>query len=215
MTGRIRRVGALTLIVHTSAISRRDASEFLQLIPLPKRRGRRESRVPAGTRGPLCGRCCTRMHRGLTTGGPGHPGFPRAMVYGLLRALPGDRAFLSPSPLRSLLLTDLTPASRRQNHTTSPSASGALVSGAIRVHRILSRVRDDLEPPLCGLALKSLLAKKALCFKYVVDHGLGGCPGCVPARFRAGLCPCARWPGGLRPVARGALARVARCLVAL
>jgi len=28
---------------------------------------------------------------------PGSPGIPRAMVYGLLRALPGDRAFLSPS----------------------------------------------------------------------------------------------------------------------
>jgi hypothetical protein len=32
-------------------------------------------------------------------------------------------AFLPPSPLRSLLLRNLTPASRRQNHTTSPSAS--------------------------------------------------------------------------------------------
>ena len=31
-------------------------------------------------------------------------------------------AFLPPSPLRSLLLRNLTPASRRQNHTTSPSA---------------------------------------------------------------------------------------------
>jgi hypothetical protein len=41
---------------------------------------------------------------------------------GFLRTLPGDRAFLSPSPLRSLLLKNLTPASRRQDHTTSPSA---------------------------------------------------------------------------------------------
>ena len=39
-------------------------------------------------------------------------------------------AFLSPSPLRSLLLTSLTPASRRQNHTTSPSASAPFVKGA-------------------------------------------------------------------------------------
>jgi len=85
-----------------------------------------------------------------------HPAFPAQWFYGLLRALPGDRAFLSPSPLRSLLLTSLTPASRRQNHTTSPSASGALVSSAIRVHRILSRVRDDLEPPLCGTGREKL-----------------------------------------------------------
>src|ERR1700730_4187283 len=41
------------------------------------------------------------------------------------RALPGDRAFLSPSP--ALLLADLTPASRRQDHTTSPSASAPFV----------------------------------------------------------------------------------------
>ena len=44
---------------------------------------------------------------------------------------------------------DLTPAPRRQDHTTSPSASGTLVSGTIRVHRIPPRVRDDREPPLC------------------------------------------------------------------
>jgi len=79
---------------------------------------------------------------------PESPGIPRAMVYGLLRALPGDRAFLSPSPLRSLLLRGLTPASRRQDHTTSPSASGALVCCAVRVHRIPPHVRDDRETPL-------------------------------------------------------------------
>jgi hypothetical protein len=39
---------------------------------------------------------------------------------GLFRALPGDRAFLSPSPAR--LSADLTPASRRQDHTILPSA---------------------------------------------------------------------------------------------
>jgi hypothetical protein len=35
-----------------------------------------------------------------------------------------------------LLLENLTPASGRQDHTTSPSAGGALVFGAARVHRI-------------------------------------------------------------------------------
>src|SRR6266567_9545095 len=46
---------------------------------------------------------------------------PRNGFNGFLRALPGDQACLTPSP--ALLLTDLTPASGRQNHTTSPSAS--------------------------------------------------------------------------------------------
>ena len=31
---------------------------------------------------------------------PESPGTPRAMVYGLFRALPGDRAFLPPSPAK-------------------------------------------------------------------------------------------------------------------
>src|SRR6202140_4757071 len=59
------------------------------------------------------------------------PGIPaRNGFNGFLRALPGDRAFLSPSSLRSLLLKNLTPASRRQDHTTSPPASAPFVIGA-------------------------------------------------------------------------------------
>src|SRR5438034_3771012 len=50
------------------------------------------------------------------------PAFPTQWFYGLLRALPGERACLPPSPLRSLLLRNLAPASRRQDHTTSPYA---------------------------------------------------------------------------------------------
>src|SRR6202022_205286 len=55
------------------------------------------------------------------------PGIPaRNGFNGFLRALPGDRAFLSPSS--ALLLANLTPASRRQDHTTSPSASAPFVN---------------------------------------------------------------------------------------
>ena len=90
--------------------------------------------------------------------------------------LPGGRALLPPSPCGLKVLSspvepneppqDLTPASRRQDHTTSPSASSAVVlhaanrsRRAIRpalashaqhccVHRISSRVRDDRDTPL-------------------------------------------------------------------
>src|SRR5216684_9348172 len=86
-----------------------------------------------------------RSHHGHTGN---HPAFPAQWFYGLLRALPGDQACLTPSP--ALLIADLTPASGRQNHTTSPSASALLVKHAARVHRIPPRVRDDREPPLCG-----------------------------------------------------------------
>jgi hypothetical protein len=44
----------------------------------------------------------------------------------------------------------LTPASRRQDHTTSPSASVPFVSSTIGVHRIPPYVRDDRETPLRG-----------------------------------------------------------------
>src|SRR5437773_10200232 len=64
----------------------------------------------------------------------GNPAFPAQWFFGLLRALPGDQACLTPSS--ALLLADLTPASGRQNHTTSPSASAPFVKGAARVHRI-------------------------------------------------------------------------------
>jgi hypothetical protein len=47
----------------------------------------------------------------------------REWCYGLFRALPGDRAFLSPSSVRcASIVTNLISASRYQNHTTSPSA---------------------------------------------------------------------------------------------
>jgi hypothetical protein len=73
------------------------------------------------TRSRACSVESTRVsHHGYaeTPGIPARDGFN-----GFLRDLPGDRAFLSPSPLRSLLPKNLTPASRRQDHTTSPSAS--------------------------------------------------------------------------------------------
>src|SRR5947208_12237463 len=72
-----------------------------------------------------------RSHHGHTGN---HPAFPAQGFYGLLRALPGDQACLTPSS--ALLLTDLTPASGRQNHTTSPSASARFVKRANRFHRI-------------------------------------------------------------------------------
>src|SRR5437879_12700211 len=50
------------------------------------------------------------------------PTSPAQWLYGLYRALPGERALLPPSLLRSLLLKSLALASRRQDHTTSPYA---------------------------------------------------------------------------------------------
>jgi hypothetical protein len=64
-----------------------------------------------GMPGAQCARslvCKKNKHTSVvTTVTPERPGIPRAMVYGLLRALPGDHACLTPSP--ALLLADLTP----------------------------------------------------------------------------------------------------------
>src|SRR5258706_11122584 len=80
------------------------------------------------------------------------PAFPAQWFYGLLRALPGDQACLTPSP--ALLLADLTPASGRQNDTTWPYASASFVRLAVarltlpRPPHPAPNVRDDREAPL-------------------------------------------------------------------
>jgi hypothetical protein len=63
-------------------------------------RGRRESRARSRTRSLAC-----KMKKHTSKSPqvlPNNPAFPARRFYGLLRALPGDRAFLSPSSLRSV-----------------------------------------------------------------------------------------------------------------
>src|SRR6266403_1622819 len=91
--------------------------------------------------------CKVKKHTSIvTTVTPERPGIPRAMVLRLTSRSPRRSGLLSPSSAR--LLADLTPASGRQNHTTSPSASAPFVTRAARVHRIPPRVRD-VRTPLC------------------------------------------------------------------
>ena len=60
---------------------------------------------------------------------------------------PESRALLPPSP--AAIVTSLIPASGYQDATTSPSATGAFVSCACRVHRICCPTfSDDRETPL-------------------------------------------------------------------
>src|SRR4030088_1958420 len=57
----------------------------------------------------------------------------------LLRALPGERLSCHRRPREVLLLTNLTPAPRRQDHTASPSASTAFVSQT----RVIDKLTAD------------------------------------------------------------------------
>ena len=64
---------------------------------------------------------------------------------------PENGSFASVARNRLSPLANLTPAPRRQNHTTSPYASATLVSRDLGVHRIPPRIRDDRErPSSCG-----------------------------------------------------------------
>jgi len=114
-------------------------------LPLFENRGRREDRVRAA---PAVSRANAhkQTHTSIQVQRK-HSGLPCAVVYGLLRALPGDRLSCH-RRFAGMNLRNLTPAPGRQDHTTSPSAQATLVSRGFRVHRIPPHVRDDREPPL-------------------------------------------------------------------
>src|SRR6478672_4511188 len=127
---------------HAFAIPPPVSREVLPFVPLSEIRGRRECRTldaSAAARGVKNTRVSHHGHTEIIRHSP------RNGFNGFLRALPGDRALLPPSP--ALLLADLTPASGRQDHTTSPSASAPFVKGTVCVHRIPFRVDDVGQRP--------------------------------------------------------------------
>jgi hypothetical protein len=109
------------------------------------------------TRGLAC-ICTQRMRTRAYRFSGNTPAFPAQWLYGLLRALPGERLSCHRRPREASLLLDLTPAPRRPDHTTSPYAQATHVSRSSRVHRISPHVRDDGQRPssavrqaeLCG-----------------------------------------------------------------
>ena len=93
---------------------------------------------------------CRKVTRELvTTDTPVHPAFPHAMVLTVSFALSLVTGLFCHHRRRNRS-TDLTPASGRQDHTTSPSAGLRIRQSAAHVHRIPPRVRDDRDTPLCG-----------------------------------------------------------------
>jgi hypothetical protein len=127
-----RKCGVLAFIRRTFAFSRREAPEFYKILRLEKQRAQ-------GKPGARCTRSLVRKvestrvsHHRFT----GTPGLPCAMVLTGYFALSPVIGLVCHRRSRELLLENLTPASRRQDHTTSPSAFGAVVCSAISVHRI-------------------------------------------------------------------------------
>src|SRR3984957_21138693 len=79
-----------------------------------------------------------------------HPAFPHAMVLTVSFALSLVTGLCCHHrPQETLLPRNLTPASGRQDHTTSPSASAHLVKSASASIASQPYVRDDRETPLC------------------------------------------------------------------
>ena len=72
------------------------------------------------------------------------------MVYGLYRALPGEPGFLATVAPEKLASQELDASVGASGPHAFSVRLSAVRQKRIRVHRILSRVRDDLEPPLCG-----------------------------------------------------------------
>jgi hypothetical protein len=118
-------------------------------IGAPEKQGRRECRVLAA---PIASCAKVESTRVAATGSAEITRHSlRNGFNGFLRALPGDRAFLSPSPRGKCFPQSLTPASRRQDHTTSPSASPrARQSRRLRPPHPVPNVRDDRDTPLFG-----------------------------------------------------------------
>jgi hypothetical protein len=120
----------VALITRTPPHSRRAFSrEFCPQICALRFEGSRECRAPDA---PAASHA---KIKSIRVSHHGHAGFtrhsPRNGFNRLLRALPGDRAFLPPSSPRSLLPENLTPASGCQDHTASPSASRAFVNAPL------------------------------------------------------------------------------------
>jgi len=115
---------------HTFASSRHISPELCLVVSPSNKRGRREGRAPAGTRGPLCEVVVRNLHSGIQVK-PKHPAIPAQWFDGLCRALLGERCTIAPVALRLTMRAPgraatspqrLTPACGRQDHTILPYA---------------------------------------------------------------------------------------------
>jgi hypothetical protein len=109
----------LPFIKRDSTFSRRDAPELWKKKP-PKNQRAQGKPGARCTRGRACSVESTRVSHHRFTG---TPGLPCAMVLTVSFALSRVTGLCChPRPQEALLLENLTPASGRQDHTTSPSA---------------------------------------------------------------------------------------------
>ena len=142
---------------HTPAFSRLHLPELSHQCPSREGAGDPQERAQGmpdaqSTRSRACRIDSTRVSHHRYTGS--EPAFPARWFYGFLRALPGDRALLPPSPLRSLLLKDLNAsvgASGPHDFAVRESIvrpRNELRSTPSRPPHPMPNVRDDRDTPL-------------------------------------------------------------------
>ncbi len=125
---------------------------------------------------------CTKKRTRAYRFSGGIPAFPARWFTAYFELSPVNGFSCHRHPREVLLPANLTPAPRRQDHTTSPSARVTLVSRNFRVHRIPPRVRDDREPPLSSGEtgeVKSVICPTAKA-KYFSETGWTGFWGDLP-----------------------------------
>ncbi|MFK4534843.1 hypothetical protein ABIA00_003026 [Bradyrhizobium ottawaense] len=157
-----------------SAFSRRFRPSFALRVT-PSMKGRREGRVPAGTRKTPVRRHCTRNARGRHRAAD-HPAFPARWSDGVWRALPGDEFLLASvtpriddalrpvglgAPPQGLAVATTARTTRFGRtlqaplvrtppgpHGVRPPCSPPLVHDAAASTAPRSAARDDVRPPL-------------------------------------------------------------------
>ena len=130
---------------HTATVSARNCVRVCLRSPPEKQRA--QGRPGAHrTHGPRA----TKKHAAEPQVQADHPAFPAQWFYGLYVLFSVTIAWLPPSPARrASIFASLAPASERQNHTISPSASAAFVNAQPkRLPHPASNVRDDRDTPL-------------------------------------------------------------------
>jgi hypothetical protein len=153
----LRRTGR-SLSYGGQVAPRNDVKTHIRDLAARCARGLPEISLPSNQRaqgmpGARCARslaCKIKKHTSVvTTVTPVHPAFPTQWFTTYFVLSPATGLFCHRRP-RKLPFANLTPASGRQDHTSSPSASSALVRSAIRVHRIPPRVDDVAQRPSRG-----------------------------------------------------------------
>ena len=152
-----------------------DCARGLKNFPPSENGGRREDRVRAAP-AVSCANCtkkCAHEHTGSAE--TLRPSLRNGFT-AYIALSPANGFLATVAPEKRLLLTSLTPASGRQDHTILPYASGAFVLHAFGVHRISPHVRDDREPPLLSgetRGFKPLICPTSIA-EYFLKWGLTG-----------------------------------------